>query len=162
MPPTECADGYYSRTEDGRKTGQCNAVEPGFVASAGKIDELSNTARECLANSVPDVTRSRCLCKPGYFQVLGGQTPRCAECVGAMSYNDEPSTRMTCKICPVGKVANTDKTGCGERLAGQRGGPTAPLAGFPNPAARWPAHPRASLPFHTRHHWCPNPRSCPG
>ncbi|GBF92659.1 hypothetical protein Rsub_05028 [Raphidocelis subcapitata] len=108
----ECADGFYSRTADGRRTGRCNAVDAGYVASAGKIDEPSNVARECLANSQPDATRSRCLCKPGFFQVLGGQTPRCAECVGAMSYNDEPSTRMTCKICPVGKVANTDKTGC--------------------------------------------------
>jgi hypothetical protein len=74
-------------------------------------------ARECLANSVPDAAGGRCLCAPGFFQLLGGQTPRCVECAGPSAYTDVPNTRIACKLCPFGKVANTDRSGCSESLA---------------------------------------------
>jgi hypothetical protein len=119
-PPSACADGFYSRSLNGEKLGRCQAVQPGFVAASARVDDASNAPRECLANSQPDAARAHCLCNPGTYQLLGGQTPRCIDCPPT-SYNDEPNTRVACKMCPLGKVANADRTACSERRGGESG-----------------------------------------
>jgi hypothetical protein len=112
-PPPACADGFFSRTASGDRLGRCEPVKPGFVAAGARVDDASNAQRECLPNSAPDASRARCLCNPGMYQLLGGQTPRCVECL-PNSYTDEPNVRVACKLCPLGKVANADRTACSE------------------------------------------------
>ena len=113
-PHAACAPGYHSRGVNGTKLNKCVAVAPGHVASPAPLHDASSVARECLANSLPDAPRAACLCKPGYFVIMGGQTPRCIECGGGNTFTDMPNNRMTCKLCPLGQVANKGRTGCGE------------------------------------------------
>lgn len=113
IPTPDCADGFYSRSSDGTKLHACAAVGPNTVAAAGAINDNSNMPRACLENSTPDERKARCLCKAGYYQLVGGQTPRCAACPPA-SYTDAPNVRLACKMCSIGKVANGDRTACGK------------------------------------------------
>lgn len=83
------------------------------MAAPGAPGDAVNAPKACLPNSSPADDRARCVCAPGFYALLGGQTPRCEKCGGA-SYNDEPNTRMACKLCPFGKVSNPERTGCGE------------------------------------------------
>jgi hypothetical protein len=115
-----CAAGYYSRTAEGDKLGACKKATGTTVAAAGPINDGANIARECLDNSIPDVTHGHCECKAGYYVLLGGQTPRCIQCTPG-SYTDAPNLRLACKLCSVGKIHNAAHTACSEQPGGHRG-----------------------------------------
>lgn len=93
-----------------------------MYAVPAPFGDPANAPRQCPLNAVPDAAGARCLCGPGYYALLGSSTaPRCDRCAPT-SYTDEPNARFACKLCPLGKVANAERTGCGENALGVRCG----------------------------------------
>lgn len=117
--PAGCAAGYFSRTSDGQRLDHCVQATGNVVAAAGALGDGLNAARECLDNSAPDASHAHCECKPGYYVLLGGVTPRCVQC-GPGTFTDVPNVRAACKFCPIGKVATAARTGCSELRGAKR------------------------------------------